>query len=116
MEIGERRTTMSTEELPRTFRSIVERYPDVWEAHQQLTNACAEAGPLDRKTVEIIKVGICVGAGLETATQRHALMARDNGATDDEIYQAVLMAMTTLGHPRSAAGWKWVNSALEGSD
>jgi 4-carboxymuconolactone decarboxylase len=112
----ERRIIMSKEELPRTFKSIVERYPEVWEAHEQLTKACAEAGPFDRKTVEIIKVGMCVGAGLETATQRHALMARENGATDEEIYQAVLMAMTTLGHPRSAAGWKWVNSALEGSD
>lgn len=78
--------------------------------------ACADAGPLDRKTVEIIKVGICVGAGLETATQRHAIMARENGATEVEIYQVVLMAMTTLGHPGAAAGWKWVNSALEGSD
>jgi hypothetical protein len=42
-------------------------------------------------------------------------MARENGTTVEEIYKAVLMAMTTLGHPRSAAGWKWVNLALEGS-
>ena len=105
---------MKNKDLPRTFQNVVEKYPEVWKAHEQLTKACAEAGPLNRKTVELIKVGICIGGGLETATQRHALMARDNGATEEEIYQAVLMAMTTLGHPRAAAGWKWVNSALEG--
>ena len=104
---------MEKKDLPGTFKKITDKYPDVWAAHEQLTKACAEAGPLDRKIVELIKVGICVGAGLETATQRHALMAQENGATNDEIYQAVLMAMTTVGHPRAAAGWKLVNSVLE---
>lgn len=101
--------------LPTTFKNIVKEYPEVWEAHEQLTKACAEAGPLDRKTRELIKVGIAVGAGLETATQRHALMARENGASDAEIYQTILMAMTTCGHPKTVAGWAWARSALEGS-
>ena len=104
---------MTKKELPKTFQKITDEYPEVWEAHNQLAKACAEAGPLQRKTVELIKIGICVGAGLETATQRHAIMAIENGATKDEVYQAVLMAMTTVGHPRAVAGWKWVNSALE---
>jgi alkylhydroperoxidase/carboxymuconolactone decarboxylase family protein YurZ len=103
---------MAKKGLPETFKSIVKKYPDVWEAHEQLTRACAEAGPLDRKTRELIKVGISLGAGLETATQRHAIMAKENGATDNEIYQAVLMAMTTCGHPKTAAGWQWVRDAL----
>jgi len=103
---------MSDKNLPKTFKQIVKQYPKVWEAHEQLTTACAEAGPLNRKTVELIKIGICVGAGYETATKRHALMASENGATKDEIYQTVLMAMTTCGHPTAAAGWKWVHSAI----
>jgi 4-carboxymuconolactone decarboxylase len=105
---------MTKKDLPETFQSIVDRYPEVWEAHEKLTIACAEAGPLDRKTAELIKVGICIGSGLQTATQRHAIMAVENGATKEEVYHTALMAMTTLGHPRAAAGWKWVNDALEG--
>ena len=104
---------MNKKDLPKTFKKITDEYPDVWAAHEQLSEACAEAGPLDRKIVELIKVGICVGAGLETATQRHAIMAMENGAMKDEIYQTVLMAMTTVGHPRAAAGWKWVKSVVE---
>jgi 4-carboxymuconolactone decarboxylase len=103
---------MNEKRLPKTFKEIVERYPEVWKAHEQLTKSCAEAGPLNRKTIELVKVGLCIGAGLQTATKRHAIMARENGATEEEIYHVVLMAMTTLGHPRAAAGWQWVNSAL----
>ncbi len=98
--------------LPRTFKNLVKKYPEVWAAHEALTRACAEAGPLDRKTRELIKVGISVAAGLETSTQRHAIMAKENGATEEEICHAVLMAMTTCGHPRTAAGWQWVQTAL----
>ncbi len=106
---------MAKKGLPETFKSLVKKYPEVWDAHERLTIACAETGPLDRKTRELIKVGISLGAGLETATKRHAIMARENGATPDEIYQAVLMAMTTCGHPKTVAAWQWVRSALEDS-
>ena len=105
---------MADKKLPETFQSLVDKYPEVWEAHQKLTVACAEAGPLDRKTSELIKVGICMGSGLQTATQRHAIMAVENGATKEEVYHTALMAMTTLGHPGAAAGWKWIHDALEG--
>jgi 4-carboxymuconolactone decarboxylase len=101
--------------LPKTFRELVKKHPKVWKAHEELTEACAQAGPLDRKTRELIKIGMSVGAGLETATQRHAVMAVENGATAQEIFQTVLMAMTTCGHPAAAAGWQWVQEALRGS-
>ncbi|MDJ0784888.1 MAG: carboxymuconolactone decarboxylase family protein [Desulfosarcinaceae bacterium] len=104
---------MHTKDLPKTFKNIVKKYPQVWEAHQQLTKACAKAGPLDQKTRHLIKIGICVGAGLETATKRHALMAKENGAINEEIFHVVLLAMTTCGHPKAAAGYKWVQSAIE---
>jgi hypothetical protein len=37
---------MTKKELPGTFNKITDKYPDVWAAHEQLTKACAEAGPL----------------------------------------------------------------------
>ena len=99
--------------LPKTFRDFVKQHPAIWKAHEQLAQACSDSGPLDRKTRELIKIGISLGAGLETATKRHALMAREHGAKNEEIYQAVLMAMTTCGHPTAMAGLQWVNIALK---
>ena len=98
--------------LPKTFKDFVKKHPDIWGAHEKLSQACAEAGPLDRKTRELIKIGISVAAGLETAAQRHTVMALENGASAEEIYQAVLMTMTTCGHPTAAAGWQWVRQVL----
>ena len=57
--------------LPKTFQTFKKKHGAIWDAHEQLSLACAEAGPLDRKTRELIKIGISVGAGLETATKRH---------------------------------------------
>ncbi len=99
--------------LPKTFQQFVRKYPAVWRAHDDLAQACSEAGPLDRKTRELIKVGISVAARLETAAQRHALMALENGASREDIFQTVLMVMTTFEHPTAAAGFQWVSSALE---
>jgi len=101
------------EALPRHFQKFVGQYPDVWEAHQKMSEACAACGPLDRKTRELIKVGIAGAALQETALQRHAIMASQEGATNEEIYQAVLMLITTIGFPRASAALKWAQEALE---
>ena len=101
------------EKLPKHFTKFVKQYPAVWEAHQKLTIACAESGPLDRKTRELIKVAISATAGLETALQRHAIMAVKEGATEMEVFQTILLLITTVGFPKAAAALKWAQSALK---
>ena len=100
------------ETLPQHFKKFVEEYPKVWEAHQKLTEACVECGPIDRKTRELIKVAISGTANQETALQRHALMAIQEGATKEEIYQAILLLITTVGFPRASAALKWAECAF----
>ncbi|UCD51897.1 MAG: carboxymuconolactone decarboxylase family protein [Phycisphaerales bacterium] len=101
------------EALPQHFQKFVKAYPDVWDAHQQMSEACAACGPLDRKTRELIKVGIAGAALQETALQRHAVMAMQEGARKEEVYQAILMLITTVGFPRASAALKWAQQALE---
>jgi 4-carboxymuconolactone decarboxylase len=100
------------ETLPEHFQDFVKRYPDVWDAHQKLSEACAESGPLDRKTRELIKVGISGAADQITALQRHAVMAVQAGATHEEVYQTVLLLITTVGFPRASAALQWAQNAL----
>jgi len=100
------------EELPEHFKKFVDRYPDIWEAHQKLTEASAECGPLDRKTRELIKIGISAAANLETAVERHAVMAVQEGAKEEEVYQAVMQLVTIVGFPRASAALKWTERAL----
>src|SRR5512145_990587 len=100
------------ETLPEHFQDFVRKYPAVWEAHQRLSEACAQAGPLDRKTRELIKVGISGAANQITALQRHAVMAVQAGATAEEVYQTILLLITTVGFPRASAALQWARSAL----
>jgi len=102
------------ETLPEHFQGFVKDYPDVWEAHQKLSEACAESGPLDRKTRELIKVGISGAANQITALQRHAVMAIQAGATEEEVYQTILLLITTVGFPRASAALQWAQAALAG--
>jgi 4-carboxymuconolactone decarboxylase len=100
------------ETLPEHFHKFVEDYPQVWEAHQKLSEACGQAGPLDRKTRELIKVGISGAANQTTALQRHAVMAVQAGATEEEVYQTILLLITTIGFPRASAALQWAQNAL----
>ncbi len=100
------------EELPKHFKKLVEKYPTVWDAHQKMTEACAESGPIDRKTRELIKMAISAAANQETAVERHAVMAIQEGASEEEVYQTLLLLVTTVGFPRMSAAVKWAESAL----
>ena len=44
--------------LPKTFRAFVGKFPAIGEAHEKVAHAVDQAGPLDRKTCELIKIGI----------------------------------------------------------
>ena len=100
------------DKLPEHFTKFVDKYPKVWQAHQDLTGACAESGPLDRKTRELIKIAISGAASQETAVERHVVMAVQAGATEEEVYQAILLLITTVGFPRASAALKWAERAL----
>jgi AhpD family alkylhydroperoxidase len=101
------------EELPEHFKKFVDKYPAIWDAHQKMTEACAECGPLDRKTRELVKMAIAAAANQETAVERHAVMATQNGASQDEIFQTILLMITIVGFPRTSAALKWAERSLK---
>ena len=101
-----------TPSLPTTFKQFTKRFPDIAAAHEAIARSVDRQGPLDRKTCELIKLGISIGAGLVTATQSHAKRARQEGASAAEIEQAILLTMNTCGFPRTVAAWQWAKTAL----
>lgn len=99
--------------LPGTYLRFIEKFPELGAAHEQVAKAVDHAGPLDRKTCELIKIGLAVGAGLESAARSHVRRALQSGATEAEIEQAVLLAMNTLGFPRTVAAWSWARQQID---
>ena len=97
------------EKLPGTFQELTRRFPALARLHQETGEALKSAGPLDARTCELVKIGMCVGAGLESALRSHIHRAMQAGASEAEVEHAILLGMTTCGFPQTARAWSWAN-------
>ncbi|MFN7723387.1 MAG: carboxymuconolactone decarboxylase family protein [Pirellulaceae bacterium] len=93
--------------LPGLYRELMVRYPELAAAHDQMGQAAEACGPLDAKSLALVKIGMAVGAGLESAVRSHVRRAGEMGIAQEEITQAIFQGMTTLGFPRTMAAWSW---------
>ena len=99
--------------LPSTYKNFITKFPELGDAHESVAKAVENAGPLDAKQCALIKIGICVGAGLESALRSHVRRAMQHGASVEEIEQAILLAMNTVGFPTTVAAWSWAHKQIE---
>jgi len=99
--------------LPGTFKRFAERFPELVQAHEQVAKAIDAEGHFDAKTTALIKIGICLGAGLESAMRSHVRRATQAGASVGEIEQAIVLGMNTVGFPRTVAAWSWAHEQFE---
>jgi 4-carboxymuconolactone decarboxylase len=102
--------------LPSAYRQFAQEQPRVVQAYEQLSEACLAEGPLDRKTAELVKLGLAVGARLEGAVHSHTRRALAAGASADEIRHAIRLATTTVGFPTMMASLSWANDVLASPD
>lgn len=100
------------QDVPTTYQRFTERFPGIGESHEALGRT-GNDGPFDRKTVELLKLAICVGARLESASKSHARRAVQHGATRAEVEHAVSLAVNPVGFPQTVMAWQWVTEQLE---
>ncbi|MEX0886392.1 MAG: carboxymuconolactone decarboxylase family protein, partial [Phycisphaeraceae bacterium] len=103
----------SPAKLPKTFKQFVSKYPALGEAHQRVGKEVENLGPMDAKACALVKIGISLGAGLETAVRSHVRRAMEAGASEEEVEQAILLGMNTVGFPRTVAAWSWAQVQFE---
>jgi 4-carboxymuconolactone decarboxylase len=95
--------------LPKSYENFKESYPEIWKAYDH------DAGPIDKKNREPIKLGMAIGACLEGAVHSPTRRALEEGAKTEEIYHVVLLGLTTLGFPQMIAASTWVEDDLKDS-
>ena len=100
------------EPLPQPFVRFTRDYAAIARAYDALGKVCAEAGPLDEKTRELIKLGMAIGGRLEGAVHAHTRRALAAGATPEEVRHVVAMAVPTVGFPTTVAAFTWVDDVL----
>ncbi len=99
--------------LPGTFKRFAQRFPQLVENHEATAKAIDAEGHLDAKTSALIKIGISLGAGLESALRSHVRRASEAGASVAEIEQAIVLGMNTIGFPRTVVAWSWAHEQFE---
>ncbi len=101
--------------LPSSYKSFRDTYAEVAAALDGLGAAVDAAGALDGKTMRLVKLGIAIGAGAEGAVRSNVRKAKAENATDGEIRQIGLAAITTVGFPASIAALGWIDEVLASS-
>ncbi|MBI4577266.1 MAG: carboxymuconolactone decarboxylase family protein [Planctomycetes bacterium] len=98
---------MSIDRPPQFFEEVSRQYPEVFAAYRDFSDATASAGPLDERTLRLVKLAIAVGAGLEGAVHSHVRRALAAGLSRAQVEHLILQGMTTLGLPRTMAALSW---------
>lgn len=97
---------------PTTHQAFSERFPRLRQAWDLIGEA-GKQGPLDERTVRLVKLGIAIGAMHEGSTHASVRKARALGITREEIEQVVTLAAGTLGLPQVVAAYTWINDLEE---
>ncbi|HJV22120.1 MAG TPA: carboxymuconolactone decarboxylase family protein [Holophagaceae bacterium] len=95
-------------EPPSQYTAFVARFPKLGEAWEAIHEAGAQ-GPLDERTIRLVKLAIAVGAQRSGAVHSSVRKARAMGIPDAEIEQVVSLAAGTLGLPATVAAWTWLH-------
>lgn len=102
--------------IPTAYVKMHERHPEVMKAYEALGQACAEAGPLDAKSVALVKLAISLTAGLEGGARSHARKALEAGCTPDELEHVALLLAPTVGFPTMMRARSAVRELIEAAE
>jgi AhpD family alkylhydroperoxidase len=76
---------------------FVAEAPEVANAFNGLIKAIVASKGLDEKTKQLIYIAIKASNGDDTAVKFHVPMAKQLGATKDEVVDAILVTLTVSG-------------------
>ena len=102
--------------LPKVYEKFIDQFPEVFDSYKKLGIATRNAGPLDDKTRDLVKLGIAVGSNSRGGVMSHTRKAKANGASNEEIYQTILLGLTTIGFPSMIAALTWAEEVLRESE
>jgi len=71
--------------------------PDVAKAFEDLIGAIVASKGLDQKTKQLVYIAIKASNGDVSAVNAHVPMAKELGATKEEVVDAILMTLTVSG-------------------
>ncbi|HID69687.1 MAG TPA: carboxymuconolactone decarboxylase family protein [Desulfobacterales bacterium] len=98
---------------PKHYQLLQQRFPEVLDAVENLGSTIREAGPIDKKTSELIQLGVAASSGSIGAVHSHTRRALKAGATEDELQHTLLLLISTIGFPKVAAALAWMQETFD---
>lgn len=100
------------QEPPKTYSEFKKRFPKLGQAWD-LTREASVEGPLDEQSLQLIKLGISIGAMREGAVHSAVRKAVAAGIPRAAIEQVVALAASTIGFPGTVAAYSWAKDVLD---
>lgn len=100
-------------ELPEFFKEVIKKYPKIADSYEDLARAISETHGLDERGQKLVKLGIAIGAKTEGGVHSQVRKCKEAGISDEEIYHAALLAITSIGWPSAMATLSWINDILK---
>lgn len=100
--------------LPSHYQKFLNEYPEIASSYEALGKSIHESGPLDKKTRELVKLGIAAAARSEGAVHSAARKAFEAGCTKEELVQVIFLTLTTIGFPQMMAALSWLEDIIDG--
>ena len=95
------------------YLKIKERHPDFLSAVESLGSTLKNAGPIDKKTAQLIQLAAAASLRSEGAVHSHTRRALNAGAHANEIYHAIILLTSTIGFPNVVAALSWADDVIE---
>lgn len=89
---------MNTKNVSDTFQVFLQEAPEHSKAWMEAVQKLDVASSLNKKTEEIAYIAVMAAVGLESGIPFHVKMAKEQGATRDEIKSAVLIGLPAAGN------------------
>ncbi len=96
---------------PETHEAFSASFPELAKAWEIIGKAGRD-GPLDPRTVRLVKLAVAIGAQQEGAVHASVRKGLAMGITREELEQVVALSAGTLGFPRTVAAYTWIQDLL----
>jgi len=95
------------------YHKISKNHAEVMAALKSLGETIRSSGPIDGKTSQLIQLAAAGAIQSEGSVHSHTRRALEEGATRQEIEHALMLLISVMGFPKTAAAMSWAADILD---
>lgn len=103
---------MSDKKGIKIYDKLTQNYPDILSAVSSLGETVRGSGPMDEKSSQLIQLAAAAAVQSEGSVHSHTKRALAAGASQKEIEHTLLLLITVIGFPRTAAALSWAYDVI----